>query len=139
VSAVGRIALFLLGIVVVLQAEPTRAQDLDTGKSGQQLFAANCAACHRTPRGQAKRNRLWLFFFLREHYTASQASARELAAYLSATSGEPSRPKQKSVAARPQPPTESRWDFSWLGGRKQATAIKRSKRAPRPPADVPNR
>jgi hypothetical protein len=139
VLSVGRIALFLLGVAVVLPAEPSRAQDLDTGKSGQQLFATNCSACHRTPRGLAKRNGISLFLFLREHYTASQASARELAAYLVSTNGEAPRAKQKSVASRPQQRAESRWDFSWLTGPRQATAPKRSKSAPRPPASVPRR
>jgi hypothetical protein len=153
---VERIALPLFVLVVVLQAGPIHAQDLDTGKSGQQLFASNCAACHRTPRGLTKRSGISLFYFLREHYTSSQSTARELAAYLSATDSQASRGTQKPAAAdsqasrgkqRPaaapaQQPTESRWDFSWLTGSKPATQakpIKRRKGAPRPPAGMPTR
>ena len=44
----------LLFIMMLLNAGPARAQDLDAGKSGQRLFATNCATCHRTPRGLAK-------------------------------------------------------------------------------------
>jgi hypothetical protein len=156
VSAVGRITLSLIGVAVMLRADPTGAQDLDTGKSGQQLFASNCAACHRTPRGLTKRSGISLFYFLREHYTSSQSTARELAAYLSATDsqasrgtqkpaaadGQMSRGKQRPAAAPTQQPAESRWDFSWLTGSKPATQakpIKRSKGTPRPPTGVPSR
>ena len=88
----------MLGGAVMLAAGPLHAQDLDTGKSAQRLFAANCATCHRTPRGLAKQNQMFLVSFLREHYTSSRESANELAAYLSANSAPPPG-KQKSKAA----------------------------------------
>jgi hypothetical protein len=97
-SVLGRLALILLGGGVVLAAAPVHAQDLDTGKSAQRLFAANCATCHRTPRGLAKQSSMFLASFLREHYTSSRESANELAAYLSANSAPPPG-KQKSRAA----------------------------------------
>jgi len=97
-SVLGRLALILLGSAVLLAARPLHAQDLDTGKSAQRLFTANCATCHRTPRGLAKQNRMFLVSFLREHYTSSGESANELAAYLVANSAPPAA-KQKSKAA----------------------------------------
>ena len=97
-SVLGRLALILLGSAVLLAARPLHAQDLDTGKSAQRLFAANCATCHRTPRGLAKQNSMFLASFLREHYTSSRESANELAAYLVANSAPPPG-KQKSKAA----------------------------------------
>jgi hypothetical protein len=97
-SVLGRLALILLGSAVLLAAGPLRAQDLDTGKSAQRLFAANCATCHRTPRGLAKQNQMFLASFLREHYTSSRESANELAAYLAANSAPPAT-KQRSKAA----------------------------------------
>ena len=119
----GRVALFLLAMIVALNGGPLRAQDLDSGKSGQRLFASNCSSCHRTPRGLAKRtNRISLFYFLREHYTASQASANELTAYLMAVGGEAPRTKRTSAA----------------GGVKSA-ASKRSDTPPHPATDVPRR
>src|SRR5262245_19036606 len=95
-SAAGPVGLLLVSVMLVLNAQPLRAQDLDAGKSGEKLFAANCTTCHRSPRGLAKQtNRLSLFLFLRQHYTASQTSAGELAAYLVATDSGTSRTKQK--------------------------------------------
>ncbi|HKA75270.1 MAG TPA: c-type cytochrome [Xanthobacteraceae bacterium] len=92
----------VLAGMLMLDAGPVRAQDLDAGKSGQRLFATNCAACHRTPRGLAKgRNRILLFYFLRQHYTASQTSAAELTAHLLAA-GEAPRAGGKSTPRRPQ-------------------------------------
>src|SRR5262249_23711500 len=99
-SAFGPVGLLLVSVMLVLNSGPLRAQDLDAGKSGEKLFASNCTMCHRTSRGLAKQsNRLSLFLFLRQHYTTSQATAGELAAYLVATDGGPSRAKQKPTAA----------------------------------------
>jgi hypothetical protein len=143
--AFGRAASFLLGIIVVLGAAPLRAQDLDTGKSAERLFASNCAACHRSPRGLAKQNRLSLFFFLRQHYTSSQQSASELATYLVATSGDGRRAKQKSTADKRQQSTASWWE-TLTGSSKQPAKPKRGKVVPRrsdgpprPSANVPVR
>jgi len=92
----------VLAGMLVLDGGPVRAQDLDAGKSGQRLFAANCASCHRTPRGLAKgRNRFSLFYFMRQHYTASQTSAADLTAYILAA-GEAPRAGGKSTSRRPR-------------------------------------
>lgn len=56
---------------------------MDQGKTPAQLFASNCAICHKSPQGLAKAGGLLgLDSFLREHYTASKESASALAAYL---------------------------------------------------------
>jgi hypothetical protein len=148
-SGFARVVLVLLGIVGA-DAGRARAQDLDAGKSAERLFAANCAGCHRSPRGLAKNtNRVSLFFFLREHYTASQSSASELAAFLVARSEPPAAAKRStaktSTAATPPQPAISLWEALTGGGRK-APATKRGKAgksrstaAPRPPANVPSR
>jgi hypothetical protein len=162
--AFGRAASFLLGLSVVLGAAPLRAQDLDTGKSAERLFASNCAACHRSPRGLAKQNRLSLFFFLRQHYTSSQASASELATYLAAMSVEARRARQKSTADKGPPRSDaprtkqksnaakgqqtgpSWWEMLTGSDSKQAAKPKRGKApsrrahgSPRPSANVPVR
>jgi hypothetical protein len=103
-SVLGRLALILLGGGVVLAAAPVHAQDLDTGKSAQRLFAANCATCHRTPRGLAKQSSMFLASFLREHYTSSRESANELAAYLSANSAPPASTQKSKAAGRAAAP-----------------------------------
>jgi hypothetical protein len=59
------------------------AQDLDAGKTGAQLFAQDCSACHRTPQALVKGPFSFsLTGFLRQHYTTSSRSAAEIAAYL---------------------------------------------------------
>jgi hypothetical protein len=72
------------GISVLCIAGAAGAQEnLDQGKSPAQLFASNCAICHKSPQGLAKAGGLFgLDSFLREHYTASKESAGALAAYL---------------------------------------------------------
>lgn len=68
-------------------------ENLDQGKSPAQLFASNCAICHKSPQGLAKAGGiLGLDSFLREHYTASKESAVALAAYLKAMDTGPAAP-----------------------------------------------
>jgi hypothetical protein len=85
---------FVLAAACIVGA---RGQNLDEGKTGPQLFALDCAACHRSPQGLAKNYNGWsLTSFLRQHYTSSSSSANVLAAYL--TSGANARaadPKKK--------------------------------------------
>ena len=88
--------------VVAVRPMPLNAEDFDAGKSAPQLFASNCSSCHRTPYGLAKRMNNWsLDSFLREHYTASRASADTLSAYLVGLNGSArdNRHKQSELAA----------------------------------------
>ena len=95
--------LALTGIVPALIGVPARAQDLDKGKSGAQLFAATCAECHRSPRGLAKDRYSWtLSSFLQQHYTTSSTSAQVLAAYLQ--SADAARPNGQAAAAKSRTP-----------------------------------
>ena len=57
--------------------------NIDQGKSPADIFANDCAACHKSTRGLANgQNSLALSSFLREHYTASKDQANALAAYV---------------------------------------------------------
>lgn len=120
--------------VLLFNAQPLRAQDLDAGKSGRELYAANCSSCHRSAPALARRADAYtLYSFLREHYTSSRAMAAEVTAYLVAVgskeSGQKSslrttgstRPRASSAPAWPRP------TIGWGGA------------PPRPPADVPRR
>ncbi len=71
--------------------------NIDQGKTPAQIFANDCAACHKATRGLASgKNTLSLTIFLREHYTTSRAQAAALAAYvLGAGGAEPTKPGQK--------------------------------------------
>lgn len=70
---------------------------LERGKTAAQLYAANCASCHKSPQSVTKTTGIFrLESFLREHYTTSPQSAATLAAYLN---GLPNR-SSGSVGAR---------------------------------------
>lgn len=90
---------FSVGLTLLTTA--AGAQDsLDQGKSGAQLFAANCAICHKSPEGLAKAGGLLgVQNFLREHYTASKETATVIAAYLEAV-GRAGGPAQRNASPK---------------------------------------
>ena len=71
-------------ILALCLAGPARAEEnLDSGKTGAQLFASDCAICHKDAASLAKGGGLFgLSDFLSEHYTASSRSASLIAAYV---------------------------------------------------------
>jgi mono/diheme cytochrome c family protein len=87
----------LIGLLAVLVTAAQAQVNIDQGKSPAEIFANDCAACHKTTRGLAAgKNSLILTSFLREHYTASRDQAAALAAYvLGAGGGEALKPGQK--------------------------------------------
>ena len=154
--------------VVAVRSMPVKAEDFDAGKSAPQLFASDCSSCHRTPYGLAKRMTNWsLNSFLREHYTASRASADTLSAYLVGLDGSTrdNQHKQSELAttnnlrnpSRSTPPSDSRSLVDTLsaylfgvGGPARHSRHKRPKLAAsttshttrsilRPPEDMSNR
>jgi hypothetical protein len=160
--------MIVLGVAVIgVRPMPADAEDFDAGKSARQLFASDCSSCHRTPYGLAKRLNSWsLDSFLREHYTASRASADTLSAYLVGMDGSAgdNRHKQSELAptnsqknpSRSTPPSDSRSLVDTLsaylfgvGGTARHSRHKRPKLAPTtshatrskssPPADISNR
>ena len=81
----------MVGFLLILGA-PLRAQEnLDFGKTPAQLFASDCAICHKSPQGLAAKGGgiLGLDNFLRQHYTASRESAAAIANYLQAVGSGP--------------------------------------------------
>jgi outer membrane biosynthesis protein TonB len=83
----------IFGVIGILAAAPAGAQEnLDSGKTGAQLFAANCAACHKSPQALSKSGGLFgLSGFLREHYTSSRETAATIATYLESLSPAPGK------------------------------------------------
>ena len=167
-----RLTMTLLGIVAVIRvwcSVSADAEDFDAGKSASQLFASNCSSCHRTPYGLAKRLNSWsLDSFLREHYTASRASADTLSAYLIGVGANASdgQHKQSTLIApttnqrngsTPRPAADRRASIDPLSAylfgvgstahdsrHKRSelvtpTASHRNQSALRPPADIPSR
>ena len=58
-------------------------ENLDFGKTPAQLYASDCAICHKNPRGLSTAGGIFgLQSFLQQHYTASRKSAAAIAAYL---------------------------------------------------------
>src|SRR5690349_7150007 len=100
-------------------------QDLDAGKSGPQLFAQDCAACHRSPLGLVKTvSANSLVGFLRQHYTSSATSANAVAAYILANGGTARPERQKDQARQPS--------------QERGRAARQAEPAGRPPAQVPS-
>jgi hypothetical protein len=93
----------IFGVVGFLAAAPAGAQEnLDSGKSGAQLFAANCAICHKSAQGLNKSTGPFgLSSFLREHYTTSRESASIIAAYVESLGRAPEPAKRAGATKRP--------------------------------------
>ena len=107
-------------ILMSLVGGPVQAENLEQGKTGAQLFAANCAQCHRSPRGLAKDRFSWtLSNFLEQHYTSGSAAAQTLAAFLQSAD---TRGKSQPAVRNARSPGAST-----------------SEPVPRPPAPVPGR
>ena len=91
---------------------PAGAQEnLDHGKTAAQLFASDCAICHKSPNGLGKAGGVFgLDSFLRVHYTASKESATALAKYLAAFADvpEPGGKKTKRSAKSSEKPGEAK-------------------------------
>jgi hypothetical protein len=99
--------------VVALGPVPAPAQDYTAGKTPPQLFASDCAACHKSPQGLGRgKDASSLTSFLREHYTTKPSSAGALAGYLVSVAGSsggvrrPATDEQPRQAARPKPASE---------------------------------
>lgn len=93
------------GLGTLLLTNCAGAQDsLEQGKTGAQLFASDCALCHKSPQGLAKGGGLFgVQSFLRQHYTTSRETASAIAAYLEAAdraAGPAPRGKPPKRAAR---------------------------------------
>jgi mono/diheme cytochrome c family protein len=124
-----RSARWAIGSLVLCAAGPAAAQaDLDQGKTAAQLYASDCANCHKSP--QSVTSTKWLFgleSFLTQHYTSGRQSAAILAAYLKeqdrqSGSAQRARTAARVSQARPvEPPSRNAEED-----------------IPRPPADIPD-
>ena len=101
-SAVGRCLLVVLGLFA-WGVGPSQAEDLERGKSGPAIFAADCSTCHRNAQGLAYGMTPGaLMDLLRQHYTTGPGPANQVAAYLLSVVGNGRRPKEKPLT-EPQP------------------------------------
>jgi mono/diheme cytochrome c family protein len=94
---------------MILTGAARAQENLDAEKTGPQLFASDCQACHQRPQGLSKAGGIFgLKHFLSLHYTASERSAAVLADYLKSVDRnagtEPERsPRKRHRTARPEP------------------------------------
>jgi mono/diheme cytochrome c family protein len=125
---------------------PPEPTSIDAGKNGEQLFKANCSACHKSATGLSRAGGiLGVQSFLRSHYTASRESAAVIAAYLNAmdAAARPSdRPARRGARPDARPakkdegkPSETKPTEAKPSEAKPAEA--KSEESPRPPASVP--
>jgi hypothetical protein len=78
--------------------------NIDQGKSPAEIFATDCATCHKSARGLANgRGSSGLASFLAEHYTASKDQAASLAAYVMGAGGGEAVPATQGRGAKPAP------------------------------------
>lgn len=95
-------AIGLFGLLVPAMAHAQT--NIDQGKSPAEVFANDCATCHKTARGLANgRNSLTLAGFLVEHYTASRDQASALAAYVMGAGGGDSAPATQARGPKTAP------------------------------------
>jgi hypothetical protein len=91
----------LAGLVPALVHAQT---NIDQGKSPAEIFATDCATCHKSARGLANgRGSSTLAGFLVEHYTASRDQAAALAAYVMGAGGGEAAPATQGRGAKPAP------------------------------------
>jgi hypothetical protein len=95
-----------IGVLALCVAGTSGAQEnLDQGKSAAQLFASDCAICHKSTQGLSRAGGLLgLQNFLREHYTASRESAAAIARYVAATDKGPAPAKRTRATATKRTP-----------------------------------
>jgi hypothetical protein len=94
----------LAGLAPVLVPVLAHAQvSIDQGKSPADLFANDCATCHKGARGLANgRGSSELASFLVEHYTSSKDEAAALAAYVMSSGGGDRAPAAQGRGAKPE-------------------------------------
>ncbi len=123
---------------------PASAQNLEAGKSPAQLFAGNCAVCHRSARGLLKSVPPGqLTGFLRQHYTTSSGMAQSMSAYVISNGAGGGRAVDDGLTrrgrdlSRQQPPTAAE-----PTDRQRPTAAERQQAQPAAdgaPAEQPRR
>jgi hypothetical protein len=89
------------GLAAAAGGQALAQENLDAGKTPAQLYASDCAICHKSPQGLSKNAGVFgLSSFLREHYTSSRESAAAIAAYVQSVDTGPAGPAPKKPAKR---------------------------------------
>ena len=97
----GLVRVGLAGAVVVLSGIGAWAQEnLEQGKNGAQLFATDCAICHKSPQTLVK-NGYPTEGFLRVHYASGREMAAAVSSYLRAIA-RPESGETRSKRSKPR-------------------------------------
>ncbi len=105
-------------------------ENLDRGKTPAQLYASDCAACHKSPQSVTKTDSVFgLESFLSKHYTTSRESAALLATYLKGLERPSTELKRGHAVERSGRASHSEPTPSAFGAEDEP---------PRPPKDIPN-
>lgn len=118
----------VIGTSVLCIASSAGAQEsLEKGKTPAQLYATDCAICHKSPQSVTRAPGLFgLEGFLREHYTTGRESAARIAGYLN------SLERSQARLRRGQPAIRTSQGKSF-----EPTPRESTERGLRPPADIP--
>ncbi len=118
--------LLLIGSLALCIASWAGAQEnLEKGKTAAQLYANDCAICHKSPQSLKAPAIFGFESFLREHYAASHETAATIATYLNGLK-KPESPRgraaKRTSQAKPSkpPPSESKENQSPLDTAQQA-------------------
>jgi hypothetical protein len=117
--------LVISSLALSIASAATAQINLDQGKTAAQLYAADCAPCHKSPQSVSNTKRFFgVESFLGQHYTSSRQSAAILAAYLKAQEKPRADSQSGRIAkqARPSKPTSTELEDD----------------IPRPPAEIPD-
>jgi hypothetical protein len=94
-------------LALVMAGSAAAQENLDSGKTPAELYAQDCAICHKSPRGLAQTGGiLGVQAFLREHYTASREAAAAIAAFLNAAdkgAAQAGRPAKRTAKTKDKP------------------------------------
>jgi len=139
---------FGAAIAILAIAGTTLAQEnLEKGKTPEQLYAADCAICHKSPNGLTRSvGIMGVENFLREHYTASREAAAAIASYLKSvdqaapperkrrgkptvTESDKNKPVEKKSAKREPKPGDIKTDENKPGAKADKDAGKHKKPA----------
>jgi len=95
------IGVLMTALAFCLTAPAGAVENLDSGKTGAQLYASDCFICHKNPGALAKAGGIFgLSNYLREHYTASSQSADAIAGYLESVARAQPQGKRPAAAKR---------------------------------------
>ena len=94
------IRLTVSSLVLCLASSAGAQENLDKNKTAAQLYASDCAGCHKSPQSLKATGPFGLESFLREHYTTSGQSAAAIAAYVNGLRKPLAEPARDRAAKR---------------------------------------